>query len=207
MKSWTLIVIALLLTSCGGERKQETAKVSPPQTNLATPDNVLKSYWTFQVWQDTTYSMDTSAFSFYSTRVRTELANKYAKQKADLKSSPFRLRNNIDKVNIESESRAVVMTKELDYQSSDNFSERKYVLAKEQSSWLVDDILEGCWNCKGEGSCQVHVRRFAVDCSAVDVAQLSEFFLESRRRIITSRDPDRRSERCVDRESVYDRTI
>lgn len=60
-------------------------------------------------------------------------------------------KNLIDKVDIESDSRAIVLTKELSYKDDDEFGEAKYIFTKQGNKWLLDDVLTKCWNCNGTG--------------------------------------------------------
>jgi len=51
----------------------------------------------------------------------------------------------------ESESRAIVYTKQIAYPSADKLTNYKYVLSKVNNNWLIDEYLTECYLCEGTG--------------------------------------------------------
>lgn len=152
MKKLFLVIFCVLSIQCEKQNQSSPIiKYISPAVDYSTPDKLIRSIWTFQIWQDTTYDRDTSEFKFYTSGVKMKLWDKYRKGKDELRSDNFRMQNVINKVSIESDSRAIVETKEKGYRNQKGFSEVKYILAKENNNWRVEDVLEICWNCKGEG--------------------------------------------------------
>lgn len=153
MKKLIFLFLAMILISCNSEDFKKEYESQKPKPNLSTPDNTVKSYWSFNIWGDTTsfYNMDTTLLEFYSASLKQYLLEKYNKRKNELKDFHYISKNLIDKVDIESDSRAIVLTKELSYKDDDSFDEAKYVFTKQGNKWLLDDIFVKCWNCNGTG--------------------------------------------------------
>ena len=141
MKKLIFLFLALILISCNSEDFKKEYESQKPKPNLSTPDNTVKSYWSFIIWVDTTsfYNIDTTLLEFYSASLKQYLLEKYNKRKNELKDFHYISKNLIEKVDIESDSRAIVLTKELSYKDDDSFDEAKYVFTKKGNKWLLDD--------------------------------------------------------------------
>jgi DnaJ-class molecular chaperone len=95
--------------------------------------------------------MDTTFLEYYTPSLKKHILDNYNKGKNELRKNHYFNKNIIDKVSIESESRAIVMTKELSWKGADTYEENKYVFSKQGNKWFIEDILKVCWNCKGVG--------------------------------------------------------
>jgi uncharacterized protein with PIN domain len=60
-------------------------------------------------------------------------------------------KNRIDKVEIQSESRALVWTSEWAVPDQENPDVTQYILTRGKGGWVIEDILERCIICKGTG--------------------------------------------------------
>lgn len=78
MKKLLFLFLALSIYSCNSEDSKKEYESQKPKSNLTTPDNAVKSYWSFNIWIDTTsyYKMDTTLLEFYSTSLKQYLLKK-----------------------------------------------------------------------------------------------------------------------------------
>lgn len=84
----------------------------------------------------------------YSQEVQAEFS-RAAAEYASQQTAP--LKNTILKVDIQSETRAVVHVMEFDYVGQEEPQEYRYLLTKTGAGWVIRDKTAACWNCHGSG--------------------------------------------------------
>lgn len=153
MKKLIFVSIALLFFACSKSGEKKDYEKLKPKASLETPDIAVKSFWAHKIWQDTTsfYNLDTTLLEYYSSPLKKHILENYNKEKNELRENHFFNKNMIDKVNVESESRAIVITKEFTWKGSDKYEEYKYIFSRQDDKWFIEDILKVCWNCNGVG--------------------------------------------------------
>jgi len=86
-----LFLVFFVLLSCNkGENKNQMIKQSEPvrpTPDYSTPDKLVKSYWSYSIWQDTTYDSDTSQFNFLTSNSKQKIGEKYFNNKISLKKA------------------------------------------------------------------------------------------------------------------------
>jgi DnaJ-class molecular chaperone len=60
-------------------------------------------------------------------------------------------KNRIEKVEVQSETRAVVSAAEVEYSEQESPTKMQYILTREKGVWVIEDQLEWCSRCKGTG--------------------------------------------------------
>jgi hypothetical protein len=156
MKNSAALFLIVLLFSCGQNNSNKSGEIlskNKPTADLKTPDKALSSFWDWKVWSDNNSSKDcdTAKMEYFSSSLKKNILNKFIKGEEIQRKFHSSFKNAIDKVNIESDTRAVVYAKELPYLNANTIEQIKYVLTKKGDEWFIDDFLGLCWNCKGEG--------------------------------------------------------
>lgn len=160
---FNLLIVLCTLSIIGCNTKTETTNKSEKQieitkrifpdamVNLTSPDNAIKTYWKIQIFNDTTEKIDTTYFYLFSTDAKAKRIQKTNKAQSELKASNFRVANKIDKVEMETDSRAKVWAIEYTYPECKDPDVLKYTLVKVANKWLIESIDVKCSLCKGTG--------------------------------------------------------
>jgi len=142
-----LLVICVSITACSKREESCVPQGKMPKLDLSTPDRAVKSYWALRTWRDTTYAslgkalrFEEITLSLYASPTRDTVADIQTR----LGRRPIQV---IKKVNIETESRAVV-TASSDLSSREEY---RFVLTKEGNKWLIENIEYTCPICRGTG--------------------------------------------------------
>ncbi|HLX13320.1 MAG TPA: hypothetical protein VKS81_10955 [Bacteroidota bacterium] len=138
--------------ACRGNVPEKQA--SPPKADLSTPDNAVKSFWKSQIWQDTTFLPDTNLFGFFTEEGKEAYRESIGERRIGLMGHNAKNNNKIEKVSVESDSRAVVLTEEFIQLESIIVGEKdtKFILNKKGREWKIEDRLRECKACEGKGS-------------------------------------------------------
>lgn len=153
-----IVMCAISLLGCNAksdvtEIKVEVIKKVFPESlvNLTSPDNAIKTYWKMLIWNDTLPNKDTSFLFLYTAEAKIKLKQSAIKSMNEHKIDNFRTGKKIDKVEIETDSRAVVWVSEFLYQGDKDPDKSKYTLSKANNKWLIEGIEETCSYCNGTG--------------------------------------------------------
>ncbi|MBK7103655.1 MAG: hypothetical protein IPH62_00010 [Ignavibacteriae bacterium] len=162
MKNIILIVFMIIIFSCKSENS-EINSVNYPEIDTSTPDKTVKSYLKYSTWIDTS---SINILQKFLLENRLKLYSTFIKEASDtlkniendrLKKNMkiFSENNSIDNVEIQSDSRAIVivktnsMTSGLDHEKV--LIMEKYTLTKIDIDWLIENIESTCYSCDGTG--------------------------------------------------------
>lgn len=168
IKSLTIYFIFLLILSgcnTSDNNSVETkVKNDPPKFDLSTPDKTVKSILAFNTWYDTTetlllkdlYSQQSESYlSIFNKDASDSLSkhrNEYFSEKIKNASKKYK----IDNVDIQSDSRAIVLVKTEEmtfgWDHDKTLIMMKYTLSKESDKWIIEDIESTCYSCDGVGT-------------------------------------------------------
>jgi hypothetical protein len=150
MKSLFQLLLCILLFSLSCS--QDKGIPQKPEFNLTSPDNSVKSFWTYIEWRNKCdqlqYKKLLNESPFFANNSKNTIQNNFSKE---LSKESYLKNNKIDKVDIQSPTRAIVWTLEVKYDKDDAPDSHKYILTKENDNWVFEDILSLCYRCKGTG--------------------------------------------------------
>jgi len=146
------IVMCLLLAvalGCGEKGPEMPAR---PPIDQTTPDRTVKSLWALDEWfERCQYAENQENLKhsvLHTANMRQRSLTDIAKRLAEPGPTD---RFQIQKVEIESPTRAVVWTAEPWRKDDTTPLLKQYILANEKNKWVVDEILMRCLWCKGTG--------------------------------------------------------
>ncbi len=154
MKISILSFLTIVLFSCEYFPRQESVpQYSVELIDHSSPDKLLKSYWAYRIWEDTTWVFDKTSltFNFFEKKYFNYREKSYFDKLKDLKSNHYINRSIIDEVKSESDTRAIIMTQEYNYDGQKEYSKFKYIFIKNDDNWLIEDRFESCSMCSGVG--------------------------------------------------------
>lgn len=138
-------------TNCSSSEKTIVDKPAAPKIDLSTPENAIKSRWALKRSTEMERFQSEQASpenSLYEERARRTKLDSLDKRIEEAKRPDP---NTIENVRLETENRAVVITKEELYSGSKDKREHKYVLSRSEGKWLVENASELCFSCNGTG--------------------------------------------------------
>jgi hypothetical protein len=131
-----------------------------PPVSQDTPDNTIRSVWALLDWQETQNLSETARgvddLWAFSSRVKTHMQES-ARSKLTVPRSSSR--NTIDRVEVESDTRAVIWAHVYPEGRETNPVVTKYLLTKEATRWMVEDVLSPCIICKGSGETEDYEKK------------------------------------------------
>lgn len=146
MRTAAAAALVLTMLSCSPELPPM------PDVDLTSPDNVVKSLWRLRDWQEQRHYADSNtslAFPVYTTKAKQRLQKK--RQESADRPAHSEV-NRIEKVDIESSTRAIVWSMEHDAPGiSSEPREVHYVLTSVQGDWVIEDVETKCSLCNGSG--------------------------------------------------------
>jgi len=147
-----LIILACIVCAHCGEQPAATRN-NPPKYDYSTPDRFVESVWANKIWSDTSAAIDDSEIKkMYSQETISRIQSYREKELLLKKKNHPWLHNQIIRVSIESDSRAVVDVREkISYSKQDEFDNLTYVLSRENGQWRISDLLHECSICDGTG--------------------------------------------------------
>jgi hypothetical protein len=148
---WRLILICLLVSLVGCTNVD--IKFPPePKMDQSTPDNLVKSLWAHDNWVSRCSYLETLKYSKESTLFAPKVLQQTISQiETELAKPSDRDDNKIENVEIQSQSRAIVLTSETRYDNDKEPTTIKYILTSDTKKWFVEDIIVICRICEGTG--------------------------------------------------------
>jgi DnaJ-class molecular chaperone len=147
-------------TNCSSSEKNNIDKPAAPKIDLSTPENAIKSRWALKRSTEVQRLQSEQASpenSLYEERARRTKLDSLDKRIEEAKRPDP---NTIENVRLETENRAVVITKEELYSGSKDKREHKYVLSRSEGKWLVENASELCFSCNGTGK-EIDMKRIS----------------------------------------------
>lgn len=161
----TLIIFFFVIIIAGCNKSNDNVNLSnSPEIDQSTPDKTVKSFLYYSVWYDTSETNLSNQFfishkdKFYSVFIKDAADTLYAKQQKNIKERKSTAKKIpvIDKVDIQSDSRAIVFVKtdEMTYgwDHDKTLMMLKYTLLKENNNWMIELIERTCSSCDGVGT-------------------------------------------------------
>jgi hypothetical protein len=148
-----VLLLVLFGMGCTSQDKNETKSKVPqkPVIDQSTPDKAILSFWDMQIYDSELRVEEMKArdlYKLYSSKARNEiLINRGKRNITDLKNE----KKIIEKIEIQTDTRAVVYVKGPEYGPDSVNDDWKYILGKEKNVWVLEDILVLCYLCKGTG--------------------------------------------------------
>lgn len=144
-----MIFFIFILVSCS-TIEQPKSKKQEPKIDRSTPDKLIQTSWSLQIWRDTT-TIDTFYSEPYNSKRLNDYFNKVRKNSFNKRLKAYELSPNlIDKVEVQSDSRAVVVVQEYDYNMEES-QKVSIILSKENGEWFIDDKIYDCNFCDKTG--------------------------------------------------------
>jgi len=175
-------VLVILIIGCS-ESSNKVNLSDPPKIDQSTPDRTVKSFLNYSAWYDTSETNVANQFfishkeDFYSVFIKDASDTLYAKQQKNIKSRKANIKKLpiIDKVDIQSESRAIVLVKtdEMTYgwDHSKVLEMLKYTLLKENNKWMIELIERTCGSCDGFGTRKDYSSLYSTNYKQCDICK------------------------------------
>jgi hypothetical protein len=123
-----------------------------PKSDLSQPESTIKSFWALQDFEtEQTLRQglaDKTWDRFYDENALATLKGHTRQSIEKFKIPPVRT---IDKIELETPTRAIVTTEEQRYPEDKQSQKHRYVLTKRGAVWLVENHFEQCIYCDGLG--------------------------------------------------------
>jgi hypothetical protein len=149
MKHSFIAFTAMLLFICCAQKSEIPAR---PAADQSTPDKAVKSFWLDSEWWanccNRSYLDYLKGFPFYSAQT---LSHEEAKVGSLLAGHSLNQKNKIEKVDVQSDSRAIVWTSEYRFVGAEKVDTVQNILTKENRLWVIEDRLMHCIICDGKG--------------------------------------------------------
>lgn len=146
------IIVFFLLCSLVGCSNEDNRLPQKPKVDHSTPDNLVKSLWAASDWEAQSHNLkrqqELKGFDVFTLKTRQSIL---AKMEASRVKSSVRVGNKIEKVDIQSQTRAIVFTTEPVVYDDNKTETIQYILTTDGKNWFVDDILSSCYRCRGTG--------------------------------------------------------
>lgn len=153
MKRHIIILVCIIFAHCGDQPAK--TRSNPPKFDYSTPDKLVKSIWTYRIWRDTSATADNSTIEeFYSQETAGRIKSRNERRRLRSKESHPWQDNQITRVSIESDSRAIVdarINSKIRDADPDNFNDIIYVLSRENNQWKLSEQWHVCSICNGTG--------------------------------------------------------
>jgi DnaJ-class molecular chaperone len=167
-RSFTISLIsALIFFGCetSDNNSVETkVKNEPPKYDLSTPDKTVKSILAYNTWYDTTetlllkdlYSQQSKNYYSIFSKDAIDSLSKHRQEYFSEKIKNASKKYKIDNVDIQSDSRAIVLVKTEEmtfgWDHDKTLIMMKYTLSKDTDKWIIEDIESTCYSCDGAGT-------------------------------------------------------
>lgn len=151
------LMTVLLLESCNSTKDEKSSSINEtknesqkPTLDLSTPDMAVESYHKYNDWQNNNYR---TLYKDYLKSLGELYEPVLLKAVRDssfnnaLNSKLTKEQFMIDKVEIQSDTRAIVLEKNLTFGT--NYY--RYTLTKHNNNWYIRRIEDRCYICDGEG--------------------------------------------------------
>lgn len=155
-------IIVFLLCSLIGCTNEAIKFPPKPKADHTTPDNVVKSLWAEYDWQEQCdvlrFQKVWKEFGLFALKTRQ---SKLAEIEAHRVKPSARKDNKIDKVDIQSQTRALVFTTESEYIDDKKSTKFQYILTTDSKNWVIEDIITSCYGCNGTGEADDYEKSLA----------------------------------------------
>ena len=182
MRLMIFSVLTILIIGCS-DSSNKVNLIDPPKIDQSTPDKTVKSFLNYSAWYDSSETNLANQFfvshkeDFYSVFIKDASDTLYAKQQNNIKSRKASIKNLpiIDNVDIQSESRAIVLVKtdEMTYglYHSKTLEMLKYTLLKENNKWIIELIERTCNSCDGIGTRKDYSSLYSTNYKQCDICK------------------------------------
>jgi hypothetical protein len=163
---WLIILSFLsciILSACKNETNESKGSIfskefqsmlsTAPKPECSSPEKLLKSYWKFEIWCDTTFRSDTTYpnYGFFTIEYKKYFIDEALKRIKSYKKEHYLNNSQIDKIESQSQDRVIIYTKEFRYNEDKEYSDFKYIFTKNNTDWKIEEIFQQCNWCKGTG--------------------------------------------------------
>lgn len=161
------LIIVLFFFGCDTSDNSSVeikVKNEPPQNDLSTPDKTVKSILAYNIWYDTTetlllkdlYSQQSKHYYSFFSKDAIDSLSKHRKEYFSEKIKNASIKYKIDNVDIQSDSRAIVLVKTEEmtfgWDHDKTLIMIRYTLSKDIDKWIIEDVESTCYSCDGVGT-------------------------------------------------------
>lgn len=164
---WFIVFFFMLIFGCQNKDIQDVEvfiNIAPPEINLKTPDNAVKSLLAYNNWMllvqnkanTNIYNQSESKWlNFFEKSPSDSIKSRKHIEFSNTEKKVHQFKPDILSVDIQSDTRAIVKVKSGKYTLGGDYEKtdviNHYVMTHLEGQWIIENIMSTCYFCDGVG--------------------------------------------------------